>query len=119
MTIPRTTALVSIRVIPTEMVGMMPAMAVVMKRPMVIGRLASQTRRSTCGRAAVVPTTDCLRLSQRPRRFFGPSGSCGGSIVGSPVRPLFAGPSSGLRRRPPHPPHQITGPWEPGGIIPM
>src|SRR6266581_4151401 len=26
---------------------------------------------------------------------------------------------SGWRRRPPHPPHQITGPCVPGGIIPM
>jgi len=75
MLMPATTALVSISVIPTEIVGMMPAMAVVAKRPMVVGRLASHTRRSTCGRAAVVPTTDCFRLSQRPRRSLGPSGS--------------------------------------------
>ena len=114
-----TTALVSISVMPTEIVGMIPAMAVVANRPIVMGRLASHTRRSTCGSAAVVPTTDCFRLSQRPRRSFGPSGSCGGSRAGSPVSPLLAGPLSGLRRPRPQPPHQITGPWEPGGIIPM
>ncbi len=119
ITMPCVTALVSSRVIPTEIVGMRPASAVVMKRPIVVGLLASQTSRMTCGKAAVVPVIDCLKFSQRPRRSFGPSGSCGGSIVGSPVRPLLAGPVSGLRRRPPQPPHQITGPCEPGGIIPM
>src|SRR6184192_4376732 len=119
MAMPATTALVSVNVIPTEIVGMTPAMAVVTNRPMVVGRLASETRRRTCGSAAVVPTTDCLRLSHRPRRSLGPSGCCGGSIVGSPVRPLLAGPLSGLRRPRPQPPHQITGPCEPGGIIPI
>ena len=117
--IPATTALVSVRVKPTEIVGMTPAKAVVANRAMVTGRLASQTRPRTWGSAAVVPVTACLRLSQRPRRSFGPSGCCGGSSVGSPVKPLFAGPLSGLRRPRPQPPHQITGPWEPGGIIPM
>ncbi len=118
MPMPRTTALVSISVMPTEIAGMRPASAVVKKSPIVVPGLASQTRRSTCGRAAVVPRTDCFRFSQRPRRSLGPSGCCGGSRVGSPVRPLLAGPLSG-RRRPPHLPHQMTGPWESGGIIPM
>ena len=119
LVIPTTTALVSKNEMPTEIVGMRPASAVVINRPTVVRGLASHTRRSTWGRAAVVPRTDCLRLSQRPRRSFGPSGCCGGSIAGSPVRPELAGPVSGLRRPRPQPPHQITGPWEPGGIIPM
>ena len=116
---PCTTVLISIIEMAAETTGTRPASAVVMKRPMVVGRLASQTRRSTCGSAAVVPAIDCLRLSQRPRRSLGPSGCCGGSSVGSPVRPLLAGPDSGLRRRRPIPPHQITGPCPPGGIIPI
>src|SRR5207245_2721299 len=116
MAMPATTALVSVSVIPTEIVGMTPAKAVVRNRPMVVGRLASQTSRRTCGSAAVVPTTDCLRLSHRPRRSLGPSGCCGGSIVGSPVRPLLAGPLSGLRRPAPQPPHPVPGPWAAGRI---
>ena len=35
------------------------------------------------------------------------------------LSPLLAGPLSGLRRPRPQPPHQITGPCEPGGIIPI
>jgi hypothetical protein len=116
---PWTTALISIIEMPAEMTGTSPASAVVTKSEMVVGRLASQTRRSTCGKAAVVPETDCLRLSHRPRRSFGPSGGRGGSSVGSPVKPLLAAPVSGLRRPLPQPPHQITGPWPPGGIIPI
>src|SRR2546429_206868 len=49
--IPATTALVSISVMPTEMVGITPAIAVVTNRPMVIRWLASHTRRRTWGSA--------------------------------------------------------------------
>src|SRR5207245_9430433 len=97
---------------------MTPATTVTANSPIVTAGLASHTSRSTLGRAAAVPRTDCLRLRQRLRRSFGPFGSCGSSITGSPVRPLFAGPvSAGLDRPRPHI-QPIDGPPCPGGIIP-
>src|ERR1700716_1366206 len=80
----------------------MPAIAVVAKSPRVVEGLASHTRRSTLGRAAVVPVTDCFRFSHRPRRSLGPSGTGGCSSAGAPVRPLLACPVSGFFRPPAH-----------------
>ena len=71
---PCTTALMSSFDVYAAAAGMTPAIAVVTNRPRVVAGLASQTRRRTRGSAAVVPVTDCLRLFQRPRRSFGPSG---------------------------------------------
>src|ERR1700737_1703621 len=113
--IPCTTELISSLDTKAEAAGITPAIAVVAKRPTVMPGLASQTRRRTWGSAAVVPVTACLRFSQRPRRSLGPSGSGGGSRVGSPVRPLLAGPESALRRRPNH---HIPEPCC-GGLIPI
>src|SRR5256712_11165079 len=64
--------------------------------------LASHTNLRTRGSAVVVPVTDCLKFSHRPRRSFGPWSSGGCSISGSPVRPLLAGPVSADLRRPSH-----------------
>src|ERR1700730_16701389 len=100
------------------MAGMTPATTVTANRPAVTRGLASQTSRMTLGSAAAVPRTDSLRLRQRLRRSFGPCGSCGSSITGLPVRPLFAWPlSGGLERPRPHI-QPIDGAPCPGGIIP-
>src|SRR5450759_3552879 len=112
---PCTTALISSLAVYAAAAGMTPATAVVTNSPRVVAGLASQTNRSTLGRAEEVPVTDCFRLCQRPRRSFGPSGSGGASCVGSPVRPLLACPVSGFLRRPPH--QWIIGGPAPGGII--
>ena len=97
---------------------MTPATTVTAKRPMVMAGLASHTSRSTLGSAAAVPRIDSLRLRQRLRRSLGPCGACGSSITGLPVRPLFAGPTSGGLERPRPHIHPIDGPPCPGGIIP-
>src|SRR5450759_4525386 len=68
---PCTTALISSLAVSAAAAGMTPAIAVVMKSQSVVGGLASQTRRSTLGRAADVPVTDCFRLCHRPRRSLG------------------------------------------------
>src|SRR6202049_5210751 len=96
---------------------MTPAIAVATNRPRVVDGLASQTRRRTRGKAAVVPVTDCFRLCQRPRRSLGPSGSGGSSRPGSPVRPLLAGPVSPCLRRPMN--QCMGGGPDVGGIIPI
>src|SRR3984893_14467600 len=114
---PWTTALISSFDVQAETAGMTPAIAVVANRPSVIAGLASHTRRSTLGSAAVVPVTDCLKLSQRPRRSFGPSGSGGPSTPGSPVSPLLAGPESFVFQRPDHQGVWITGGPPPCDII--
>src|SRR6266849_9779262 len=112
---PCTTAFVSSFAVYAEAAGITPAMAVVMNRASVVAGLASHTSRRTRGRAAVVPVTDCLKLSQRPRRSFGPSGWGGSSGSASPVRPLLARPVSAAFRRPSH--KWIIGGPLPGPII--
>src|SRR6266513_4212539 len=97
---------------------MTPATTVAAKRPAVTAGLASHTRRITRGSAALVPATACLRLRQRLRRSLGPCGSCGSSITGSPVRPLFAGPVCGFAERLRPGIQNGDGPPWPGGIIP-
>ena len=115
---PSTTALTSSFEVYADAAGMRPATTVTANRPIVIAGLASQTRRRTWGSAAAVPPIACLRLRQRLRRSLGPCGGCGSSITGSPVRPLFAGPVSGVFLRPRPHSHPIDGPPWPGGIIP-
>src|SRR5438445_2877546 len=115
---PSTTALTSSFDMYAEIAGMIPAITVTANRPVVIVGLASQTSRMTLGSAAAVPRTDCLRLRQRPRRSFGPSGCWGSSMTGSPVRPLLAGPLSAILGRPRPHIQNIDGPLCPGGIIP-
>src|ERR1700694_1171768 len=100
--IPNTTELIRSLAVYAAAAGVTPAIAGGTNRPSVGAGLASQTRRSTLGRAAVVPLTDCFRFSQRPRRSLGPSGKGGCSRAGSAVHPLLAGPVPGCLFRLPH-----------------
>src|SRR5712692_5264102 len=117
MPMPCTTALVRSFAVKAATAGITPAIAVVMNRARVVAGLASHTSLRTRGKAAVVPVTDCLKLSHLPRRSLGPSGTGGSSGSASPVRPLLAGPESACFRRPSHQ-WTIGGPL-PGPIIPI
>ena len=115
---PSTTALTSSFDVYADIAGTRPATTVTTNSPVVTAGLASQTSRMTRGSAAAVPRTDSLRLRQRLRRSFGPSGCCGSSMTGSPVRPLLAGPLSAILGRPRPHIQNVDGPPCPGGIIP-
>src|SRR5229473_8516517 len=117
MPMPCTTALVKSLAVKAAAAGITPAIAVVMNRASVVAGLASHTNLRTRGKAAVVPVTDCLKLSHLPRRSLGPSWTGGSSGSASPVRPLLAGPESACFRRPNH--QWIIGGPLPGPIIPI
>src|SRR5713226_6842414 len=115
MPIPCTTALVNSFAVNAAAAGITPAIAVVMNSARVVAGLATHTNLRTRGKAAVVPVTDCLKLSHLPRRSLGPSCTGGSSGSASPVRPLLAGPESACFRRPSH--QWIIGGPLPGPII--
>src|SRR5712692_4099302 len=115
MPMPCTTALVKSFAVNAAPSGITPAIAVVMKSARVVAGLASHTNLRTRGKAAVVPATDCLKLSHRPRRSLGPSSTDGSSGSAAPVRPLLAGPVSACFRLPSH--QWIIGGPLPGPIV--
>src|SRR5216683_80306 len=85
MPMPCTTALVKSLAVKAAAAGITPAIAVVMNSASVVAGLASHTNLRTRGKAAVVPVTDCLKLSHLPRRSLGPS--CTGVGLLPPSQP--------------------------------